>query len=110
MRQDSSGYEFRIKSLTDEVNSLRAMLSERESAISKLRLEFATSSTRLSSAQSGEVESQKKELMRLTSIIDSLRMELSITKSQLEDSKIRVSKLTAPNSVLVRSHNRTLIF
>lgn len=46
-RQESGGYELRIKSMTEELNALRGALSERESTISKLRSEFSESSVKL---------------------------------------------------------------
>ena len=50
MRQESGGYEFRIKSLTQEINALRAALVERESTISKLRVEFSDLSAKIQQA------------------------------------------------------------
>lgn len=48
VRQESSGYEFRVKSLNEELTSLRAALQERESTISKLRIEVHESTDRAS--------------------------------------------------------------
>lgn len=51
IRQQSGGFEFRIKSLTEEVNALRAALTERENTISKLRIDISQSSEQLSKIQ-----------------------------------------------------------
>lgn len=42
--QEYSSYEYRVKSLSDQVSALQATLTEREATISKLRLELATAS------------------------------------------------------------------
>ena len=52
IRQESSGNEFRIKSLTDELNAMRAALIDREATLSKLRIEMRESAERLSKATS----------------------------------------------------------
>lgn len=47
IRQQSSGWDLRIKSLTEENNALRAALAEREEIIGKMRMEVHTYSTRV---------------------------------------------------------------
>ena len=47
MRQESGGYDLRIKSQTEELNALRAALAERESIISKIRNELSDSSMKI---------------------------------------------------------------
>ena len=43
IREQSGSFEYRIQSLTEEVNALRAALNEREQIISKLRIEIRES-------------------------------------------------------------------
>ena len=52
IRQESSGNEFRIKSLTDELSAMRAALNDREATLSKLRIEMRESTEKLSKAAS----------------------------------------------------------
>ena len=52
MRQESGGNELRIKSLTEELNALRAALAERESIISQIRSELSESSMKIQKATS----------------------------------------------------------
>lgn len=47
IREQSGSFELRIKSLTEEVNALRAALAEREEIISKMRVEVHQYSTRV---------------------------------------------------------------
>ena len=51
IRQQSGGFEFRIKSLMEEVNALRAALSDRENIIAKLRIEISQNGEQISKIQ-----------------------------------------------------------
>ena len=48
IHQESGGYEFRVKSLTEELIALKASLQDRESTIAKLRIEVHESTDRAS--------------------------------------------------------------
>ncbi len=50
---DSGAYESRITSLTDELTTLRAVLSEKESSLAKLRLEILETSERTQRSVAG---------------------------------------------------------
>ena len=44
IREQSGSLEYRVKSLVEEVNTLRLALTERENIISKLRIDIQSSS------------------------------------------------------------------
>jgi chromosome segregation ATPase len=98
IRQQSSGYEMRIKSLTEEVNALRAALAEREEIISKMRVEVHQYTTRvINYKESDDYRTLLRQYEQLIQQLENTKKEnsqLLIIRQQSGGYELRVKSLT----------------
>jgi chromosome segregation ATPase len=88
-RKSETVYESKVKVLEEDLLALRQKLLDRENEISKLRI---------SSVQTGEVESSRKEVMRLTQLIDTLRLDLSNARREVDESRSKLTLVSSDSS------------
>ena len=65
IQSNSGNYEARITTMTDEINALRAMISEKETIISKMRIEIR---------ETNEKSQKSASFVRLVRIDSSLKV------------------------------------
>jgi len=87
IRQQSGGYELRVKSLTEEVNALHAALSERENIISKMRIDLQSSSE-----LAQKVATYELRIKSLVEEINSLRAALAEREENLSKMRFEINQ------------------